>query len=1164
MALQFYFGGSGVGKSRKLHEDIIADAMQHPKTNYLIIVPDQFTMQTQMDFVNEHPNHGIMNIDVLSFGRLSHRILEEVGEDKMPLLDDTGKSLILRRIAKQMENDLPALGSKLKKIGYVHEVKSVISEFMQYGISPDGVHELIEYSSGRGALKSKLVDLEVLYRAFLEYIDKQYLTKEETLGLLKRSLHKSEIVKDSVIVFDGFTGFTPIQYQVIQELLVLAKDVKMTIILNGEENPYELDGEQKLFHLSKKTVQDVKKLADQVSVEEIPPVLLLSRDDQSDGGPIWAKESGAQVLWNEHTRFEKNEELRHLEKNILRYPIVPFAGNSCAIHLMKANTISGEIRDVCISIKKLIREKKYQYRDIAVVSGDLAGYANLMEQIFAEYEIPVYMDYTRAVMQNPFTRYICSALRIAEENFSIDAILKYLRCGMSAISEEECDHLENYLRKCGLKGKKAWIHPFAKKGKNGENVEPLIVEMNGYRERIISELEPLLQNGNTAEDYIKHLYAFLVKNKCQEKLEEKAEFFRQQENPVRAREYSQLYRLTIDLLDQMLLLLGNEVMEYDDFLQILEAGFGELQVGTIPGEVDKVLVGDMERTRLKEVKVLFFLGINDGNIPKGTSKGGLISDIDREFLQQSDYEFAPTPRQQMYIQRLYLYMNMTKPSEALYLSYAALNESGATLQPSYLVSTVRQMYPNLKQEIAEEASFIDKIESKVDLENLFARTIREYADRKGADDTLEIIETIYLGETDKERMNSLVELAFSYYQNTPLARKVAEMIYGQILSGSISRLETYATCAYKHFLEYGLSLKEREEFSFEAVDLGNIYHEVLESFSHVLEENGYTWLNFPKEFAYQTIDELLENAATGYGDMVLFSTARMKNAISHIGRILKRSVDTMKEHLTKGSFLPKQFEMKFQKIESLEDLSLGLSSEEKIKLRGRVDRIDTFEENEKVYVKIMDYKSGDKSFDLAAVYHGLQLQLVVYMNAVCEVQKDKNPGKEIVPAAMLYYHLDDPMVEESEQMTDEEITQAVRKELANKGLVNADEHVVRLLDHEIEGKSDVIPVKLKKDGEYDKSSKVISQENMELITDYVNHMIRKMGQEILTGSKDVSPLEGHSQNGACTYCQFKMICNFDQHAGYKDREKEGKDEEVLYEKMRKELGRDGRDTTDIE
>ena len=274
MGLKFYIGASGSGKSYRLYEDIIAQAMENPHRNYLIVVPDQFTMQTQLDMVRRHPRSGIMNIDVLSFGRLSHRIFEEVGGNDKPVLDDTGKSLVLRKVAAGLEDDLSVMKRNIKKIGYIHEVKSALSEFMQYGLGTKEVEQLVEYSSKRGALSYKLKDLHLLYEGFLQYIREKYITTEETLDRLRHVLPKSRIVADSVIAFDGFTGFTPIQYNVIQELMLLANEVIVTVTADTREDCYKSDGEQKLFHLSKKTICDLEKKAKEAGVARAEDVLL--------------------------------------------------------------------------------------------------------------------------------------------------------------------------------------------------------------------------------------------------------------------------------------------------------------------------------------------------------------------------------------------------------------------------------------------------------------------------------------------------------------------------------------------------------------------------------------------------------------------------------------------------------------------------------------------------------------------------------------------------------------------------------------------------------------------------------------------------------------------------------------------------------------------------
>ncbi len=314
---------------------MIEASQRSPKTDYLLIVPDQFTMQTQMDLVVEHPRHIIMNIDVLSFGRLTHRILEEVGGEDVPVLDDTGKSLVLRKVAQQCQGQLRVLGSHLHKIGYIHEVKSAISEFMQYGIGMQEMERLTEYARTRGALYYKLQDLGLLYRSFLDYIHEKFITTEETLDRLREALPGSELIRNSVIAFDGFTGFTPIQNRVIQELIRLAKKVIVTVTIDDRENPYQMDGEHRLFHLSRKTVADLRRMAGQVN--------------EPEEKPVWCSAGAEGRL----PRFGQNGELSHLERNLFRYPAQVYEDKVHSLYLYEASSPKEEIRQTCIAIRKL-------------------------------------------------------------------------------------------------------------------------------------------------------------------------------------------------------------------------------------------------------------------------------------------------------------------------------------------------------------------------------------------------------------------------------------------------------------------------------------------------------------------------------------------------------------------------------------------------------------------------------------------------------------------------------------------------------------------------------------------------------------------------------------------------------------------------------------------
>ena len=1138
MSLRFFFGPSGAGKSYQIYSEVIRRSMEEPRRNFLIIVPDQFTMQTQKELVSMHARGGIMNIDVLSFGRLTHRILEEVGGQRIPVLDDTGKSLVLQRVAASIKDKLPVLGSHLHKQGYIQEVKSAISEFMQYGIGTEDVSKLILFAEKRGALYYKLKDLEILYREFMEYIAGHFITKEEKLDVLRRSMHKSGILKDSVVVFDGFTGFTPIQNRLIQELMKYAQEVIISVTLGRGEDPYEVDGEQKLFHLSKKTVGDLEKLAAQIEVERGNDVVIEPK---------------------ELPRFQKGSALQWLEGNLFRAGAQPFEEETEAIHIVDATDIKEEVHQLGLKILQLIREKGYQYREIAVIAGDLETYSAYVEEEFSDMDIPCYIDKTRGITLNPMTQMIKSALELFVKDFSYETVFHYLRSGLTGFTSDQVDLLENYVLQTGIRGYAKWNRRFSVKTKEmGEEEEPLL-EINELREKFMTQVSLLKGESRcSAKESVEKLYDFICANEVQDQLKQLEAQFADRGDLVRAKEYSQIYRLILELLEQIHGLLGEEVVSRQEFLEILQAGFGEIEVGTLPQNVDRVLVGDMERTRLKQVKALFLVGVNDGNIPQKASKGGIISDVDREFLSQSGMELAPSPRQQMYIQRFYLYLNLTKPSEYLSLSYARVDSGGKSLRPSYLIDVIQGIFPAVVIEQPCSRPVVEQIVTQKEGVRYLAEGLREYVEggvSKLRTEELYALYTVYKEQADyNQRTELLQKAAFLRYKESGLAKAVARALYGSHLMNSVSRLETYAACAYRHFLQYGLSLKEREEFAFEAVDMGNVFHGVLDEFSRRLEESEYTWLDFPAEFGRQSIEEAMEHFAANYSASVLYSSARNEYAITRMNRILLRTVNTLQTHLQKGDFMPEGHEISFHFADNMEAVNIALTAEEKMRLQGRIDRIDTTEDEEHVYVKVIDYKSGNRQFDLAAVYHGLQLQLVVYMNAAMEIEARKHPDKEVVPAALLYYHVEDPLLESAGEMSPDQINAGLLQKLRMNGVVNGDFNIVEKLDRYMGDKSDVIPVEKKKDGTFSARSSVMSREELQLVSGYVNGKIRKIGQEILNGHKEINPYE-KGISGACTYCPYKKVCGFDPCIpGYKKRVLEEASREEVLKKMKEELG----------
>ena len=1131
--LRFCFGASGAGKSTGIYGEIIERSFKEPDTDFLIIVPDQFTMQTQKDVVKMHPSHAIMNIDVLSFGRLSYRIFEEVGLSSFSVLDDVGKSLILRRVSDMLGERLPVIGANMHKTGYIDEVKSTISEFMMYGIGDKELALLEEKSAAKGALNSKIKDLRLIYSEFHKYIRGKYITTEETLDILCSCIPKSNIIKNSVIVFDGFTGFTPIQYRVIDALLLASKEVLFSLTISPKEDPYNASfEEQELFALSKKTVRDLEKIAKKNGS---------GRDRTLD---IFIK--GDIVK-----RLESNKPLAFLEKNLFRYNSEKFEEVPEEIEVYEASTPESEVRQTMIKISDIVREKNYAYRDIAIVCGSLDTYSELIDKMAARFGIPVYIDNNVSLMLNPFIEYITSAINIAIGNFKYEDVFHYLRSGMTDFSAEDADILENYVRGLGIKGQKQWEDRFSRrmpvkfKRKAGEDEEKereieLMTRIEGMREAISSSLKPILdKNIKTARDITGALFEVVEKNNSKEKLQNYSDSFKKEGDLKRAREYDQIYDKIIALLQQIMDLIGDDELSLTEYRDILSAGFGEIEVGTIPQDADRIIAGDIERTRLKEIKVLFFLGVSDGSIPSNTGSGGILSDIDREFLSglDADIALAPTPRQQMYIQRLYLYMNLTKPTDKLYLSFPQMGNDGKSLRPAYLIPKLSQMFPKLSVARPEEGSFESQNVCARDSYENVADMLREFAaDHLSKEEENNFLALFsVLKENDKlgGMLGGLMEAAFAHYESKPLASALARSLYGATIDMSVSRLELFASCCYAHFLKYGLRIDERKEYDFDVADLGNVFHTVLEKYTSEILSRGIDWRNLSKEDSEEILNHALTECVDEYGETILRSNARNQHMIDRIHRILSRTVDTLKYQITKGKFDPAFLEMDFREVGNLDEINIALDEDEKqrisarLKLRGKIDRIDLHEDDEHVYVKVIDYKSGKRKFSIASLYYGLQLQLVMYMEVAMAAEKKLSKGKDVVPAAVLYYHIDDPMAEGKNDLQPDDIEADIRNQLKMTGLVNENMDIIKMLDSDMTSKSDIIPVSLKKDGTVGAYSQTILPEDFNALRSYTADKIKEFGKRILEGDVEVNPYDTGTRS-SCDYCVYRAVCGYDE------------------------------------
>ena len=1134
MALKFWLGGAESDKSSRLIEHILHEADEHPERQYLVIVPEQFGLATQRELVLGSKNHGILNIDVLSFTRFAHRISDEVGAIRpdVTMLDDVGKSLLIGMLANNHKKDLRVFGDKLDMPGCIDKLKSIISEFMQYGITPEKAREMSEAAgrAGRGVLSSKLGDVALLYKAFKDYIRDRYTTVEETLENVSALIPQSLTVANSEIMFDGFTGFTPVQNKLIGTLMEYAVSVHVALLL--EDCIQEKQGkgsiqEHELFYLSKQTMSRLGKMADERHVVIEDPYK-------------------AQNININNTCNEKVENVYSNDKSNIELNNTPVR-SGVAIRIFAGKDPDEEISMVFTRIMELIRNEGYRYKDIAIATGDIEGYRHPVEREFAKHGIPFFIDRTEPVLLNPFIEYIRSFLAIFSDNYSISSVFRFLKSGLTGFADEETDELENYCLAVNIKGNKAW-HTRFDTHTGAAGPDELLV-LNGIRERFIAKcdafIEALAGRGVTAaseftvKQFVLALYSTIGSDGIEDKLRETAKRFEEAGERKLAAQYDKIYVKIMNVLEELCDLIPDEKTDIRGFSALLDDGLDAIRIGVVPGGMDYVQVGDLTRSRINDVKALFIVGANDGVIPQVAPKSGIINENERQFLTESleDLVLAPSSTQDIYTQQLYMYMALRKPSERLFVSYARHSSSGSALLPSYIVKKLMKTGEGVTLETKPDipSYYTDEEEAFDALTSMLFPALSGALSEAGRARARELMAYFLGNDAYSQRLTRIFTkeiLHTGASASDSIGAALAHAIYGKRINASITRLETYAKCAYSYFLKYGLSLKEREIFSFEARDIGNIFHDSMKEYSHIVERSGHGWNDADEDERHRMMDEAVDAVIAEYRDRKLSSAARTAYMENRIRRIMRRSADIVSEQLRKGKFTPKYFEVDFDTIKGDETLSLRLSDDDMMRIYGRIDRVDAYESEGAVYIRIIDYKSSYHDVDLVAVYEGRQLQLLVYLNAAKEIVASELAGRgeggetKVIPAGVLYYHMDDPMIASNKELSESEISLGIMRALSLKGLVNKDPDVIALQDRDIATASTVLPVSLTTKGALRKSKSAVSDDDFAILSEYVTKCMKDMGKGILSGNIAIPQPDSKTRftGPDCGFCPYSGVC----------------------------------------
>ena len=1157
MSLQLILGTSGSGKTTWLNHYIIEESLKHPEKNYMILVPEQFTMETQRIIAQSHPRKGTMNIDVLSFVRLAHKVFAEMGCEDYVVLDDMGKCVILQKAALKQADSLTVFGRNLKKRGFISELKSMLSELYQYGISPEQLDAARVRLSGRSILSGKLEDMITVYRAFVGELEEKTITAEEILPVMCRFLPESSQIRQAVIALDGFTGFTPVQYQVLALLLQYGAKVMVTVTADPLMDYRKELAPHELFYLSHHTIARLLELAKEQELELEPDICLFRNQQecrmagqrmtgqQMAGEQIAGHPQEPQLLVSERNRFTDTPQLAFLEQHILRYGKWRYEGKKAEkaavlpLQLKVYASPAQEVRSICDDIYNLVMNQGYRYREIAVITGNPETYAPLLKEELQYYGIPFFMDQKNSLMNNPLVEYIRGLFEVVIKDFSYESVFRLLKCGLGGCSREDRDYLENYVIASGIRGHKKWSEAWDRQRRHGNYTD--FDRLNRIREQVavplLSLRERWKEKGITVRGRIEVLVRFLQEQNIEEQMTQHCQWLQEQGQILLAREYEQAYELIMTLLNEIDTLMGGETMSLQDFSVCFDSGMEEIRVGLIPACTDRLLVGDMERTRLNGVKVLFFAGVNEGQVPKNSTGGGIFTDYDKEQLLSCDIELSPTGRMSSFMDRFYLYLALTRPSDSLCISYVKNDGEGRAMRPASCIGELVALYPGLT--VKDESEMEKEVSSLYSPAGIWRYLVQGFSNpEQSMKNPVWMQVYCYFYQTRKAQVEHLLEAVSDGYREESLTAELAKKLYGQALQASVSRLEQQAACAFSHFLRYGLKLEEREVFSFETTDMGNLFHSALEKYFQKVKEAKLDITAMEASRRKELVHSCVADAAREHGNEVLGDNARNRWLAGKLERITDRTVWALGEQLKDGGYETDGCEVIFEP-DNTEAFTIQLTPELRMLLRGRIDRIDTRQEEDRLYVRVVDYKSGSQTFDLVSVYYGLQIQLVFYMEAAQENLRKRNGNCQIIPGGVLYYNISDPIVDRTPDMEDVDVTKAILDKLQMNGMVTYSS----LDEQEREA------VEEKKSGKKGGKITVVSDQQFAAMQNYVHETVRMLGQEIMQGQIQVNPyMKG--QITACTWCSYKSICEFDQkRRGYGYRNLASMSKEEVWNRM---------------
>ena len=1072
--LRLILGRAGTGKTGQILGEIRERVLRREGPS-LLIVPEQYSHEAERELSRSCGDTMSLYAEVLSFTRLSHRVAQETGNSARTYVDAGGQLLQLALALEQVGAGLSVYGSAVRSPETMVQLLSALNELRMSRTGADALRAAA--AAAQGHLAAKLTDLALLQEAMAALAERTGADSLSRLEVLAEQIPRSEALRGAHVYIDGFTDFTAQERQVIRALW---QRERVTVCLSCD--PGE---DSEVFALSRRTARRLKELAKEDGVE-----------CAEETTPAWKKGSPLSALeehlfgWTDET-FDPGDVIR------LRAALNPAA---------ECELAAGEIL-------RLVREQGCRWRDIAVAVRGFEDYRGLLSETFRRYGVPLYVTARTDILTRPLPALTAAAYEILSDGWSSESMFAYLKTGLAGISDEERFELENYVLLWSLRGT-AWTreepwrqHPEGFRDKYSDEDEERLRRLDALRRRVAAPLRRLEERSRAAGDargQCQALADFWDDIGLPERLTARAEELERAGESQTAAEYRQLWERMVSALEQCAAVLGTMSMDRDFFARLFGRMLSQYDVGTIPVALDRVTAGDFDRMRRRSIRHLLILGASDDRLPRPGDGTGVFTDPERDRLRELDIELADSDDA---LDREFnlIYNVTTLPQESLWVSRPRFSADGKESQPSFLTERLKKLFalPELPGDLA--AARRSAPGPALELACAGDPSARAW------------FEAVPGGA---ERLDRLAGAARQIRGR--LGRDAVRALYGDRIRLTASRVDNFAACRFQYFLRYGLKAKPRESAEFAPPDLGTFLHFLLENVARDTQAlGGFARVDDDaiRAMTGKYVEEYVHTALEDYREKSPRFVYLFRRLIDTAERVV---LDTARE-LRLSDFQPLDFELDFSKTDDIPPIAIG-EGEDSLILTGVADRVDGWEHDGKLYLRIADYKSGRKTFRLSDVWFGMGLQMLLYLFALEKNGSDHYQGKEIVPAGVLYVPARDVLLRSARPLSDEEIRDEKAKSLKRSGLLLDEAEVLSAMER---SETPVfLPVKVK-DGKRTGEA-LATAEQLGQLSAFLDETLRSMAGELRRGSIQANPWFKSPAENACAMCDYRSACQFSE------------------------------------